>query len=302
MKKRTAAEIIKQLRGEGMRFLDFAFVSGGRFLPQDADWNYKDVPHLHHLHQLVEAVIGAVGDEIIATINLQTVLGLRLPMVVVNYQSGQNRQTYFTSALCFVLIIETTYAETSPGETSVTTRYHIGGPRFLPLVFPLLRWLIRRNYDDLMSEDIPMRARRGQLRDWGYRFKGDGADYSFERTMQVMDDNLVLPATPAAPESGEWSVARDLREGAPVYWGRSDHRGVRIERRGGQLLVFPRACRHEGSLLDSQPCDEQKRLTCRWHGRKIAPLAELEAAVSCRRETPDHVVTLEGDRLRIEAR
>ena len=99
MLKYTAAELMRQLEREGLGFRTFSLVHEGNYTVEDADWNYKDVPHLHHIHALVEAHPAAVDDKFIATMNLQKVLGLRLPLTVFNYESGTNERSRVGSSV-----------------------------------------------------------------------------------------------------------------------------------------------------------------------------------------------------------
>jgi hypothetical protein len=108
-------KITKELTREGLTFKEFSFVQEGNYTPSDADWNYKDVPHLHHIHKLVEAVITNVSDDYIATINVQKVFGIKVPLPVFNYAINKNRQLYYTSLLFYTLIIESVPSQLTDG-------------------------------------------------------------------------------------------------------------------------------------------------------------------------------------------
>src|SRR3990167_9913240 len=109
MKKWTKDQLITSLKKEGLVFTDFSLTHEGKYAIDDADWNYKDVPHLHHVHELVEANFAVMGDDVINTINTQKILGIKMPLAVVNYESGKNEQTYYTCLFFFVLIVQTRY-------------------------------------------------------------------------------------------------------------------------------------------------------------------------------------------------
>lgn len=271
MKRYAKKHIIAKLKHEGLTFSEFSVVHEGNYTVEDADWNYKDVPHLHHIHELVEAVFTSVDDDYIATINMQKVLGLKLPLAVFNYQTEPNVQTYYTTWFFFVLIVETRYDQLAPIRTRVTTTYSIGSPKLLKWTFPLLRWVLKRNYDNLMSGDIPMRERRGQLRAWGYRFKKDNAFYSFEDTMDIKRSN-VIPPTGASDRSISVDINETLPSDGEVLIGESDHRGLRLVRNKDELFIFPRMCLHEGACLDRQTI-KSGTLNCPWHGRQVTPIA-----------------------------
>lgn len=275
--RRSADDLVRALSREGLRFSAFSLEHIGPYSAADAEWNYKDVPHLRHVHALVEAIIADVDDSSIATVNLQKVGPLRIPLALYNYSHSPSSQVYFTAAFVFVLVIETKIESIEPLTTKVTTTYHVGATPLLQRAsFPLIRWALKRNYDNLMSGDIPMRHRRGQLRSKGFSYRTDGAPQSFERTMNISGSNLVFP--PAGPPVRE-RIGDVFTQcgGGPLLWGEDDHRGLRVQQFDGRILVFPRLCSHEGASLDDAVC-VKGRLSCPWHGRVISPLAEFDAA------------------------
>lgn len=299
MKKWTKDQIIASLKKEGLTFSDFTLTHEGEYAIDDADWNYKDVPHLHYIHNLVEAIFTTMNDDIITTINVQKVLGLRLPLCVINYQSAKNEQTYYTTWLFFVLIVQTRYEAIEPNKTRVITNYNIGSPWLLKWCTPVIRFLIKRNYKDLMSGDIPMRERRGNLRKWGYTFKKDGESYSFPKTMEILKENVIPPANRSLATLAI-NLADVLNQDGEYFYGRDDHLGFRLVRQGNLLNVFPRMCSHEGASLDKSPCVNMS-LKCPWHGRLNMALAtfDLSAQHEQKVETTKLIFTLAKNTLTV---
>lgn len=274
MKVFSKDELVARLKREGLVFSEFSLRHDGNYAVDDADWNYTDVPHLHHVHRLVEAVLSVVTHDTIATINMQKVLGFTFPMSVFNYQSRSNEHTYYTTWLFFVLIVQTRYEALASNRTRVTTTYAVGSPWWLKWCFPLIHWVLKRNYDNLMSSDIPMRMRRGELRSWGYSFDKGGSRYSFERTMNIARSNVVVPpATSPAPL--RISIHEQVPRDGEYFFGKSDHVGVRVVRTGRNFKLYPRMCPHEGACLDTQLC-VSGRIQCPWHGRTFEPLAVFD--------------------------
>lgn len=267
--KRSQAELVANLKAkEGYHFHEFELVHEGNYEVSDADWNYKDVPHLTHVHKLVEGYPSYISSDFIGAIIVQQVLGLKFPAVLFNYQSGPNRQTYHLTMLIYLLIVETSYESLGKNRTRVRTRYAIGCKNWLAsLLFPLAQFAIKRNYIDLMSGDIPMRERRGKLRDWGYSFKGDGKPYSFFDTSKIMETNVVPPTGNGGVKSH--TIRPEELDETPKLLGESDEFGLSALRLGDKLSFFPRLCPHEGSDL-SHTCDG-KHAVCPWHGRKFPP-------------------------------
>lgn len=270
MLKRTQKELVEQLKqSEGYLFSEFELVHTGRYEISDADWNYKDVPHLRQVHKLVEGYPSYIGDDFISAILVQKVFGLKFPAVIFNYESGKHRQTYYITMLLYVLIVETTYESLGENKTQVRTRYAIGcKSRLLALLFPLARLAIQRNYHDLMSGDIPMRTRRGWLRDRGYRFKGDQKSYSFFETSLIMESNVIPP-----PEEKTEAIylldVESIPETGGLRLGEADQFGLTVFKAGQSLNFFRRLCPHEGSDLTTT-CDGNHAV-CPWHGRKFKP-------------------------------
>jgi len=298
--RRNKDQLIVQLKGQGLYFSSFALEHEGNYAAADAEWNYKDIPHLHCVHELVEAIISHVSSHEIATINIQKVLGLKLPMAVFNYSFDERTQIYYTTFLFFALIVETTYDSLGENKAKVVTTYSIGSPKVLQFLFPIVRWIIKRNYKNLMSTDIPMRTRRGQLRSWGYTFIRPAAGYGFEQTMNLSCANVVVPK-----EIESFSPVELKIENGQNEWrvGRDDHLGLRIVRSDQQISIFTRMCPHEGASLDQHPCVRGK-LTCPWHGRVFAPVAEfsLSNPSSQRAFTEFHEIVLEENILNIRVK
>lgn len=303
MRLLSAHEIVRGLERQGMSFRSFSETHVGRYEPSDADWNYKDVPHLHEVHELVRAVIARMDDDHVASINLQKTMGLRLPMPVFNYATGPDSQTYYTAWLFFVLVVETTYASIEPGVTRVVTTYHVGASRpLIRLLFPVVRAALRKNYRALMEGDIPMRERRGWLRRRGFRFVDDPGPHSFEASVDTSGNKLVVP-----PPNGARTIEVDLSsvdaDGGVVLVGEPDQLGVRVVRDGERVRCFPRLCLHEGACLDDGRLVAE-RVRCPWHGRTWPALATFDlGATETQSAESEHIaLSCEGTTLRVQPR
>src|SRR5580658_8403348 len=142
---KTKDELVAKLTAAGFSFSQFSLVSEGDYEGYDADWNYNDVPHLNILHKMVDSYPATLSDDMATSVNLQRIPGFLLPMVVVNYHSGKNRQTYFTSCLNLLLIAETTWESIGEIRTRVTTTYAIGSKWYLKFLHPILQKIVTRN-------------------------------------------------------------------------------------------------------------------------------------------------------------
>ena len=267
-----------ELEAAGLVFDEFSISVEGPYTTSDADWNYKDVPHLSYMHPGVKPVLGIVDDSTMITINMQKLFGLWLPMAVVNYQPVGQPQTYFTTWFFFVLIVTTGYEQVGPLRCRVTSHYAVGGPRLLSWVLPIIRFVLKRNNAWLMEGDIPMRTRRGDLRARGYSFsRRRDEPYTFAETMDVGRSNVSPPPGSTPPSGATIDLASQLSRDGQYLFGDNGYFGLRLLRQGDRLMVFPRMCPHEGSCLDDRPCVDG-RIKCAWHGRVFAPLAEFDLA------------------------
>lgn len=285
---RSLDELVTSLKAEGMTFRQFECVSEGEYSPDDAAWNYMDIPHLTYVHKQVDGVLSLAADQITGSIFFQRIPLCRLPLTVLTYQCARNTVTYYTSFGFFLLIIQTSWAAISPSHTRVVTRYAVGWTGwFVGLLYPIIRRLLERNYRILMSEDLPMRQQRGLLRKKGYGFRVQGEVPSFLDSKKIMQHNVVTPdhnviAPRDLPSWGMRSIEYEsIQEGRPVYLGEPDHLGLALVRSGSRVDIYPRLCPHEGAGLDEAVCQAAASenapcvVQCPWHGRKFRPLLSI---------------------------
>ena len=297
LQKSSKDVLVSQLTGEGFRFSSFTMTSEGDYSADDADWNYKDIPHLHEVHALAESHPVVVGREITCSVNLQRILGVWFPITLVNFEYEKNRQIYYTTLLFFVLIIETRIEPKGPNRCAVHTNYSIGSSPWLFFLIPVFKLLVKRNYHVLMSEDIPMRERKGELRKFGYTFRKDGDTYSFIGTRNIMRENLCLPQGSSNTVRANYAALLDGKQEAVA--GDSGLLGFRMVRAGNEVVVYPRACPHEGASLDKSDC-AGGFVKCRWHGRKIAPIGRFHWGENARFGVKAYRADVSGETITIE--
>lgn len=291
--------IVAQLEAHGLRFRTVTVQTEGEYLPTDVDWNNKDVPHLNHVHRWVNDVTCVVDRDLQASISLQKALGIPFPLVLVHYDSAPNQQTHVVTLLAWTIVTQHEFITVTPSRTRAVTSYAIGATPFWMLFFPLIGWVVRRNYRQLMSEDVPMRERRGRLRSWGYTFRGDEGPRDIRSTVPIANDNVVPPPAAVDPPTFPPTPLDEIGEAGWTLLGRSDHLGLKVQRQGRRVLVYPRMCPHEGADLDLTPAVDGC-LSCPWHGRRLASIASLDLDDDePRAETGRHRLHVEGGRLHI---
>ena len=288
--------MVSRLMKEGLFFTFSGQQTAGDYDSADAEWNYKDVPHLAEVHENVEGVNGLISNEISSGVFLQKIGPMRIPLSTSVYSSGTDSVSYFTCFGPFVLLISSKW-ETSNKKTTVVTRYHLGSPRlFRPLHF-LVHRSLNKNYEILMKADIPMRVRRGELRARGYIFLNDESGYGFQETINLHVLGVKVPTTMQDFEL-EIEIS-DVPKGTTLL-GENDSRGIRIIREENQFRVFPRICLHAGALLDDAKV-EDNCVRCPWHGKKIKPIFEFNLDDQTKSyESSGIKMTIEKQVLRVE--
>ena len=313
-------EIIEMLEAEGTTFRSFECISEGAYAPQDAAWNYMDIPHLQYVHKQVDGCLTLAGDAVTASIFFQKIPFARIPLTVLIYQTSPSSITYYTSFFAFLLVIQTKWEALAPLHTKVTTRYAVGWTNpLVGLAFPLIRWLLKRNYATLMSEDLPMRNQRGRLRKLGYEFRMSGEVPSFIDSRKIMRQNVLIPEQNVLlPQNcaswGILSIALDdsFKEGERRFVGPEDHTGLLLLKSNSRLFIYPRICPHEGANLDGAPSQISSlrekgstaacSLMCPWHGRLFRPILALNLpSIDSKHRTDWHIYRVENGLLSIES-
>ena len=268
---RSVNSMIQGLSAEGMVFSSSEQSHTGQYAPADAEWNYKDVPHLKEIHNQVEGIPGAITSEYWVGFFLQKIGPVQVPITVFNYGADPLSNVYFGAIGPFALIISTNWQDNGNLTTTVVTQYNLGSARYLRWMHGIVHKVLARNYKVLMDADTPMRLRRGELRARGYKFAGDETGHGFIETINLQTVGVVPPSS---TQPFSWvSELEQLPQGS-AYVGADDVGGVRVVRQQDKVLVFPRVCLHAGASLDDAKIDGDC-IVCPWHGKRIQPLAKL---------------------------
>lgn len=299
MVKLNQQAILQSLEAHGLKYRTVSMHTEGDYLPTDVDWNNKDVPHLNHVHSLVNDVTCVIERDVQASISLQKVLGITFPLILVHYDSGPDHQTHFVTLLAWTMVTDHEFIAVTPTRTRAVTTYTVAARPFWLLFFPVIRVLLRRNYRQLMSEDVPLRERRGRLRSWGYTFRGDGGPRDIRNSLPIGANN-VLPPDPPSDEPPVFApVPLRTITAEWTYVGRSDHLGLKLTREGRKVLAYARMCPHEGADLDPVAAAGRCQV-CPWHGRKLTPLAVIDLDHATPEARTDwHHLRVEGDDLQV---
>jgi hypothetical protein len=298
----SAEEIVQGLRDQGYFLSQSVVYSTGRFAPTDVEWNYKDIPHINHVHSQVGGITFYTDHDASSSLFIQNILGIRAIFCGILYKSSPTSMTYLFSLGVFIIIVETDWQSISESHTKVRTTYHIGSARLFRLLHGVVHGMLKRNYRLLMKEDMPMRLRRGDLRARGYTYRADSEGVSFLQSLRTGQTNLVRPVQP----EGHTLVDVDLaafNDGTSLV-GSDDFGGMRISKAGTQVQLFPRICRHDGASLDGQSIGLNQAIKCPWHGNECGAILSLDlsdSATQCVDWGPN-IVTVNSTQLTITSR
>lgn len=287
-----------QLLDWGFKMRRFALTTSGEWSVDDAMWNYFDIPHLNEVHSQADATILFEDDVATTSILRQRIGPFSIGAVISIFGTSSTSLSYVSTVGPYVILVDSEVSSVDETHSQVTTTYRIFGSRIAALGFPLVQKLLTRNYRILMSEDLPMRERRGALRRQGYQFANDGRAQSFRLSRRTGQNN-VIPPTHDGFETWTVSMVRLLSQ-VEAFVGPDDHRGLRMYTSNGNLFFFPRLCMHEGACLDGIRPD-RGYVRCPWHGRKEPSIAKIviSESVACTPIGKHHTVEIERDEIRL---
>lgn len=269
MSSRSFSQVLEGLRSWRYVERSFTLVSEGKWTAGDAEWNYLDVPHLNEVHSQADAEVLFYSDDTSSSILRQKVGPLTFLTVLTIFKTAKQELSYVSSVGPILLFVKSRWSDLGPVKAKVDTSYYLFAPRGLGWSLRIVERLLTRNYRILMSEDLPLRERKGSLRLRGYSFLHDGKDHSFLESRKIGSNNLILPKQ--LPEV-EFDVPKsDLPIGGTILVGDDGALGLKLVHLEDGVHVFPRICAHEGACLDEARNDEGT-LRCPWHGRKIRSL------------------------------
>lgn len=275
------ADILKkQLSKHSIIFKSFSIETEGKWNFDDADWNYKDIPHLEYVHELIDNTPSYISDDIICSIAIQKIpfFFLKFPITLTNYDTSSDTQTYYSTLLFWVLIIESKIISLGNNKTKVVTTYNIGSTLLFQIFYPLIKYLIKKNYNNLMLGDLPMRERRGYLRTKGISFlkKNNSGKYTFPETAELSISKVIFPKK--AYKNYKYKIQLKKFINDKVFEIGDDIYGLLIIYQNDTFKIFKRTCDHEGANL-TKNCFNYKnnRLICPWHGKVVHPIATLDS-------------------------
>ena len=136
--------------------------------------------------------------------------------------------------------------------------------------------MLIKNNAQLMSEDMPMRERRGVLRKNNHSFFSKTETYSYNNSTDIYRANVLLKEN----VESFISINKEQLINAEDETILGDKVGIysffiSIDKNKNKKL-WPTTCVHEGAPLNKN-CIEKDILICPWHRRKNFPLLQIDS-------------------------
>jgi len=304
MSKKSLVELINLLKKENYNCKLFQVETTGNFLPEDSDWNYKDVVHAKFVHPGLSSVQACVLDDVTSSINLLKLpfFGLTIPMACIMYEQSRFNQIYFTTFGPYILLVNTTSEKIDSVKTKVRTSYAICSKGIFKYLHKIIERMILKNYKALMSDDIPMRNRRGELRNLGHKFYSDNQT-SFSFSEEINRANVYLNQNVKSEITIKKSSLLSCKQGDKI----GENLGILsffITEEDNKKKIWPTTCSHEGAYLTSK-CIKDGKIFCPWHNKVTKPIIVIDekeknkfSLISC----IDYLTTDEKEFIKIKFR
>lgn len=225
----------------------------------DMEWNFYDEIHRIHVHDTYHDMFKVFAGKTFS-INLVKFGKWPIFIQVANAKIAQNI-FYQAMSIGFFYIHQVMMLEQLDRKVRVTRHwYTVSHWLFRPFHKYLNKMLMKLQIKQDQEDDTYIRGRRLILRDAGYRFTTDRADFI---NSNILTNNVIFPPSEKEVRIHIADVANNVvqRISAGVL-------ELLIKRQGNAVLVWPGICPHEGApLMAHNMCAGMVK--CQWHGRRF---------------------------------
>ena len=263
------------MKNNGYKFLLLRLQTKGNYSKKDSEWNYSDIPHLNYVHTKVDGHSFYSDNERIVNLFMQKFGPFSIPVTNYIEHLESDKHFYVMNILGMVVSITTSHKSEGYLKALTNTEYKFYYRSFFEKFFAfLIRFATRRNYKVLMSEDVPMRQQRGNLRKKGIVFLGDKKDkLGFAETENLNEKNV---------------DARNyfkLKKALSIELFKENEKFhikelfLSFVKNGNEISILGEICQHEGANLQYEKYNkkDQCRAACPWHGMIIRPLKVINS-------------------------
>lgn len=266
--KGTSTEILmKQFEKSGYTFLSKSYEKIHGCLATDLDFNYKDVPHLQHVHKDFYCYFHSISDKSIVVSRFTKVLKMKVPITLSSWEPRENEHASLFNLFGFVVITLAKFENIGENESKLITTYNVShqSKLMLKIIGPIVHYLLKRSYYQILAEDTEIRERRGELRKNGFDFKKSyEGTYRYSETLDIEKKNVFLKE-----KNKKVSIKTKINNIVEINTG--DLRGVYILKKNDLYYLHNSTCSHEGANLKN--ClQSNNMIKCPWHGKLIKPL------------------------------
>ncbi len=238
----------------------------------DMEWNFYDEIHRIHVHNTYHDMLKVFSGK---TFSVNLVKFGKWPVFIqVSNAKVAPNIFYQTMSLGFFYIHQIMKLEQLDRKVRVTRQwYTVSHWLFKPLHTYLNARLMKLQIKQDIEDNETIRERRLALRDTGYRFTTDKADFV---NSNKLTDNVIFPPDKKAASIHIADLANNTTQKITV--------GILellVTRQNNLLLVWPGICPHEGaSLTPDNVCTGIVK--CPWHGRLFKGVLIQEGAPAWR--------------------
>lgn len=247
--------------------------SKGEYSFRDSEWNYSDIPHLEHIHSKVDSFSVQISEEFIGNIFIQQIGPIKIPAMVFIQHRDLHSHEYLMSILNIIIYVKTSHIDKGFNKSSTNTVYQFFFNGFTGRVVAYLaRYATKKNYAILMSEDMPMRVQRGELRAKGIKFIKDNSldKIGFQSTLDLSNKNV--DGKDCKEFKKPFIYSFKMQGCLDTVYDESHQLFAKISH--NEISLYPAICQHEGAPLLDKKCKSIAE-KCPWHGLNIIPLAKI---------------------------
>ena len=259
-------QIRQFLNDNKYNFLELNLETEGDYSPRDSEWNYSDILHFPYVHKSFNQSILNLSKTTNTSFFLQNLSMFQIPNIIYQIHSEQKFHEAVTSTFFIVISIIVEHDEKN-GRAFTKTNYHFYYKNFFQKIIAYLsRYLTKKNYKNVISEDEPLRIQRGKLR------KKNNISFLNDNNEVIgpLDTNNKYDNNVAFKNDYTFVDEFTLSKKSSLY--ELDVINIRFKINKDQLVLTPMICPHEGAPIPYF----DKSTVCPWHGRILKEIISID--------------------------
>ena len=156
--------------------------------------------------------------------------------------------------------------------------------------------MILKNNKLLMSEDVPMRERRYELRKSKHSFYNPTSTYSFKFTEEIFRANVYIKGENNYVDISNSDLLNSVD--GDILGRKSGILSFFVKDDNGNKSIWPTTCPHEGAKMNKD-CIVRSRILCPWHHRRIDRILDFKDKITKIIPSIDYYVEKYQNKIRI---